>query len=350
MKKAIVDILKENNLYTFMAIKEMLLQHIKAIMDKTEYASKYALSGSFFTSDQTISIVVGVMTDKDAMIFIGSGSGVEGYGSSPALKDYTYGVNITGINDDEVKNIARTLFYELIERIPSINRESGARIHSDPYMQPAHTMVTGDKRYWISNIYFTVGIGETYYPNLKYVRVPNDNNPKSGIGQSLYDKDIITDIDIRELFVPYLRGLIEDTEYGGVMTIIDQNASSNINSDTSIALSLINEQDEINPYNGALGSSFNLDKYYYQHDRNVDVVLEVTMPDNDALWMFVKYLYMCIRRDTPALTGTGKIKIAKLPTHGGITPQDLGARKIWLSKLTIPVRIHNVTTKSVEIG
>ena len=38
MKKAIVDILKENNLYTFMAIKEMLLQHIKAIMDKTEYA------------------------------------------------------------------------------------------------------------------------------------------------------------------------------------------------------------------------------------------------------------------------------------------------------------------------
>lgn len=346
---AIIDILKENDIYQFMAVKEALLINIKDIMDATEYASKYALSGSFYTSDQTISIVVGILADKDMGMFIGGSLGAAKYGSSPSLKDYTYGINITGINDDEVKNISRYLYYELSKRIPIINSDNGVRIHSDLYMQPTHTAMTGEKRFWLSNIYATVGIIEQYYPNTSYTKVADASNSRSGIAQTLADREIITDIDIRELFVAYLRSLIVDTEYDGVLTILGQNSEANADAETSIAVSLTNEHDEFNPYNGFLGASFNQDEFYYQHERNLDVVLEISMPDNDALWMLAKYIYMCIRRDTPGLTSTGKVKIARPPVHGGITPRDLGARKLWTSKMVVPVRIKNVTTKATEI-
>lgn len=161
---AIVDILKAKSLYTFMAIKEQLILCIEEALRGTEYENKYGLSGSFTSTDQTISIVVGILAERQLMDYISSGAGSFVDGATPGFREYTYGVNITGINDEEVKSIARYLYYRIIDDIPNINREVRARIHSDLYVQPITASNVGEKRMWSINIFATAAINESYPP------------------------------------------------------------------------------------------------------------------------------------------------------------------------------------------
>ena len=167
--KAIIDILKENNLYTFMLMKEQLLVTIDSALRETEYANKYALSGSFTSTDLTISLVVGVLAEKPMRSFLSSGSAQYMDAGTSLFREYTYGINITGINDEEVKSISKYLYYKIIEQIPDINRAVKARLHPDLYMQPMTSANVGDKRMWSVNIYATTGINEIYMP-----RIAND--------------------------------------------------------------------------------------------------------------------------------------------------------------------------------
>lgn len=161
--RAIVDILKSTGTYTFMAVKERLLQTIDAALQGTEYEGKYGLSGSFTNTDQTISIVVGVLAERQLNEFISLGTGSYTGQGTPGFREYTYGINVTGINDEEVKSLARYIFYKIIDHIPTINREERARIHPDLYMQPVASQSVGDKRMWYINIYATAAVNE-YYP------------------------------------------------------------------------------------------------------------------------------------------------------------------------------------------
>ncbi len=164
---AIIDILKQYGLYTFMTMKEKLIETIDAALKTTEYAGKYGLSGSFTSSDQTISVVVGILQENIAKTFLSSGLGSRFHGPTPSWREYTYGINITGINDEEVKNIAKYLFYYIINCIPDINYEVRARLHSDIYLQPMTALSLGGKSMWSVNMYATVAINEVY-PNRGY--------------------------------------------------------------------------------------------------------------------------------------------------------------------------------------
>lgn len=169
---AIIDILKENNLYTFMAVKERLITAISNALAGTEYEGKYGLSGTFTSTDQTISIVVGVLAERQLMNFISSGTGSYNKSGTPGFREYTYGINITGINDEEVKHIAKYLYYKIMDKIPAINYELKVRVHSDLYLQQLTMHNIGEKRMSSQNIFATVAINE-YYPPREQEELPS---------------------------------------------------------------------------------------------------------------------------------------------------------------------------------
>lgn len=164
--KAIIDILKDSGLYTFMSVKESLLERIHALLAGTEYSGKYGLSGSFANTDQTISIVVGILSERQADQYVSSASGGY-YGTGGQLfREYTYGINVTGINDEEVLSICKHLYYGLIRCLPSISRELRVKIGPEIFLNQITPVNPGSKRMWSNNMYVAALINEVYPPRV----------------------------------------------------------------------------------------------------------------------------------------------------------------------------------------
>lgn len=167
------------------------------------------------------------------------------------------------------------------------------------------------------------------------------------IYQTLNDDGVVLDRDIREILVPYLESLIPGTEYEGKMSVTTQN--SDTAGENSIVVGVLSETDAMNAYNGTIGYDQDTGTKIFQHERDAKVVLEINMSDNDALWMFSKYVSMNIIQDMARLSGRGIFKIAQHPANEGITVKDTGARKIWTARLAIMVRVRNAATMTAEI-
>ena len=167
------------------------------------------------------------------------------------------------------------------------------------------------------------------------------------ISSTLLDSDIILDRDIRELFIPYLESIVIGTEYEGAIGVSSQNAISD--GENTIVVGVTSETDAINAYNGVTGYNFMQSTLSYRHDRDISISIEINMHDNDALWMFTKYVMMCLITDQVKLTSSGKLKIAQHPLNSGITVKDVGARKIWTSRIALAAKIHNNANIKAEM-
>lgn len=172
-------------------------------------------------------------------------------------------------------------------------------------------------------------------------------NDITSIAEVLQNDGVIIDREIREIIVPYLRSLLTGTEYEGRMDVITQNAESS--GENTIVVGVVSETDAINAYNGTIGTDINLDTIYFRHERDAKILMEINMPDNDALWMFCKFIIMNLIQDMALLTSRGVFKIAQHPVNEGISVKDVGARKIWTARLALTVRIHNAASMTTEI-
>lgn len=164
---------------------------------------------------------------------------------------------------------------------------------------------------------------------------------------TMEQNNIALDRELRELLIPYLEGVLTDTEYEGKMAVISQYGESP--GENTIVVAAINETDATNAYNGITGHDNNFNVITFRHDRDITILIETNMSDNDALWMFSKYLIMCLIRDQVILTSSGKLKIAQHPVNQGIAPKDLGDRKIWQSRISLAAKIHNEAQLETEI-
>jgi len=170
---------------------------------------------------------------------------------------------------------------------------------------------------------------------------------KTEIIETLEADGVTLDRDIREIFIPYFNTILAGTEYEGKMDVISQNAESP--GENTIVVGIATETDAMNAYNGMIGTDTNRDTLYYRHERDVKILIEINMSDNDALWMLCKYVIMNLIQDMALLTSRGKFKIAQHPINEGIAVKDVGARKIWTARLALMARIHNVASMTAEI-
>lgn len=170
---------------------------------------------------------------------------------------------------------------------------------------------------------------------------------KPDIVETLENDGVALEREIREVFMAYLDDILYDTEYDGKMDIVAQNAPSP--GENTIVVGIGSETDVINAYNGKIGYDTDENKLYFRHDRDAKVVMEINMADNDALWMFSKYVSMNIIQDMAFLSSVGPFKLAQHPANEGISVKDVGARKIWTAKLAVTVKIHNPASMTAEI-
>ena len=170
---------------------------------------------------------------------------------------------------------------------------------------------------------------------------------QSIINTSLHERGIVMGREINELLISYIESLIPGTEYAGKMTVMAQNATSA--GENSIIVGVTDEIDAMNAYNGKMATDPEFNTMTYRHDRDVLITIEINMSDNDALWMFSKFIMMNLIKDMVRLTSSGLLKIAQPPDNGGIRVNDLGARKIWTSRITQKAKIHNFAEMTAEI-
>lgn len=319
--KAIVDILTEANLYSFMAVKEQLILAVENELDETPYKDMYAISGSFSSTDQTISVVVGLLAQQGNSSYLSSMVGDIASISSPEIKEYVYGINVTGINDEEVNSIVHILYRRIIESYMEIGREAGAKIHPSPYMTPIASGNIGEKRVWSSTIYVSAGTSEV-------------SVPRNEVSSWKPEETITSSMDIKEIYVQYLNDIIAGTEYEGAIDIGSD--WSNVNSTNAIVVGTQYGQDRTNAYNGAIGYKYMRGVKDINLAREVDVVIDIALPDNDALWMLGKYISAKIREDSRTLSSVSGYRISSPANMSSVTPKDLGARSVWSTRISVP--------------
>jgi hypothetical protein len=342
--KALIDYLKENRLYGIVSVKEVLIRRVANIMDDAGYRDKYGISGSFSSTEQTISIVVGLLSEQQIMEHLSGWQGLGEYGnrSNNVITDYVYGINITGINDDEVKSISSIIYNGIVKSLPIINAEAKARVYGNIVATPASSVDYGSKRFWLCNLYLTAGIGEN---------IPIGEPPVDGDNYNIYKANIgnsdITTLNIKEYVVSYVAGLFKNTEYDGAIDIVASNTETVSN--TSVVIGISREDDHLNSYNGVVGANINMDRVTHRHERIMVIGLHVFSPDNDALWIIMKYLSTCLQRDSSWLSGAGIIKLVGRPSIDGIQPVEMGAEKKWRGVISARARAHNLITIDAEI-